>query len=350
MSKVVRICKLALPGLGAFVIFYGVSIIFHSKSSKHQTNPYLQNPPQVNIGDSSTTLKGHLPNPPPSPKPELLILSSTTIRPYQLWLNPYLANNQLVTLIPYAYPVLMNNALLAWQGRDRIAILAAGLTGLQFHTMLAPDLAIYNVMAQNESMPSEQPEPAVDRSGISQIGQMAIKLDHVDYRSGTTLDGTKMWAVVPMGVLRGTNEYGAEIQIPEVKFYGYVNHTPENNTNVTRIYFNNKMIPGVDYSIVDKETALAVKWNAEVTQEDKEAELNAPSELEAEITQADADKARLEAAKTRLQAEIAAGGVETPTEAAQAASIEEKLQTTLRKIAVDADLLQAAQSKLAKKN
>lgn len=89
----------------------------------------------------------------------------------------------------------------------------SGMPGIGFDRMIAKDIAIYNVLRGNA-------EHRYNSRYDSTVGQIAIVLPD---GSHVPLDRDRRWNVEPMGMTDGTNAYGATIQIPTIRFWGYAN-------------------------------------------------------------------------------------------------------------------------------
>lgn len=137
-------------------------------------------------------------------------LADVTLHPYDLLKDPFSYKNRAVTLNFMERPVLYNGALVQYANigsADPRMAANYGLLGLRSNRMLSPSLALYDILGVN----------ANHQSGSELLGQLAVVLP--DNRG--TLEMSRYWEVEPLGVLDGTNGFGAAIQIPQVRFWQY---------------------------------------------------------------------------------------------------------------------------------
>lgn len=90
------------------------------------------------------------------------------------------------------------------------------MIGLRYSRQLREDAYLYEVMALGTGVSSE-PE------SVEEV--LVIKKN-----SDTAPDQDKLWEVEPIGLTAGTNGFGAEVQIPTIRFWQYAKHIESDGT------------------------------------------------------------------------------------------------------------------------
>jgi ketosteroid isomerase-like protein len=134
-------------------------------------------------------------------------VSGITLHPYDLFKNPYQAMGKLVLIDLNSRPILYNGAVIQYSGPVNPAIgVRFGLMALSLNRMTEENVALYNIMGIEAG-----------ESDGEVLGQLAVVLP--DGVAELRLD--RNWMVEPLGPLKGTNYFGAGIQIPAVRFWRY---------------------------------------------------------------------------------------------------------------------------------
>ena len=128
---------------------------------------------------------------------------------FELQRNPYRYKNKLLWLNPEPYPVLLNGMPVMYSPHNNNSI-ALGFLGLRFDKMLDAHRALYYILGQNVNGPRS--------SALDTIGQLAVLLDSAN-NGPLRLDRT--WHLEGLGVMEGTNGFGAPVAVPLVRFRRY---------------------------------------------------------------------------------------------------------------------------------
>jgi hypothetical protein len=133
------------------------------------------------------------------------------LHPYDLLRNPFKFKNSLVILDVVSRPVLYNGTFVQY-AEGYVDPRPGGQlsqTGLRFRKMVSQDTGLYDVMGL---------EGNFNASGDSDLlGEIAV----VSSTQDAELDLDRRWKVEPLGTLQGTNAFGATLDVPVVRFWGY---------------------------------------------------------------------------------------------------------------------------------
>jgi hypothetical protein len=143
-------------------------------------------------------------------KPQAPRLANVTLHAYDLLKNPYGYQNQIVFLNVIERPVMYNNSVIQYAdigGTDPRVATKLGLTGVRLNRMLSENVALYDILGLNANYNSDS----------QVLGQLVVVLP-IDR---TDLELSRYWEVEPLGVIDGTNSFGAQIQVPHVRFWRY---------------------------------------------------------------------------------------------------------------------------------
>jgi len=136
--------------------------------------------------------------------------ANVTLHAYDLLQNPYSYRNQIVVLNLLERPVLYNGSVIQYAnigGTDPRVATQLGLMALRLNRMISAETALYDVMGVSADYSSD----------AEMLGQLAVILPE----GRKTLELDRYWEVEPLGVLQGTNGFGAPIQVPQVRFWRY---------------------------------------------------------------------------------------------------------------------------------
>jgi len=133
--------------------------------------------------------------------------SGDVLHPYDFLQNPFKDKGSMVTLNVLPFPILAAGMLAEYQTLDSRIAVQAGIKGLRFNRMISESVALFDIMVVD---PSESRDPQMR-------GQLAVFIKTGDQPP----DDTRAWNVEPLGTFEGTNGFGAPIQIPAVRFWGY---------------------------------------------------------------------------------------------------------------------------------
>jgi hypothetical protein len=136
--------------------------------------------------------------------------ANVTLRPYELVQNPYEYRNRMVVLTMMERPVLYNGSVVQYAdigGADPRVAGQMGLMALRLNRMMSQGAALYDVLGID----------ATSNSQSEMLGRLLVILP--DGRS--QLELWRYWEVEPLGAVKGTNGFGAQIQVPEVRFWRY---------------------------------------------------------------------------------------------------------------------------------
>lgn len=133
--------------------------------------------------------------------------SGELIHPYDLVKNPFRDQGKMVTLVSLPFPILVNGVLVGYQSLGSNAAAASGIEGLHFNRMLSDDTCLFDVMAMDNS---DYRDPEI-------VGQLAVVIKP----GAQAPDDTRNWKAEPISTLQGTNAFGAVIEVPAVRFWGF---------------------------------------------------------------------------------------------------------------------------------
>jgi hypothetical protein len=143
-------------------------------------------------------------------KPQEPPLANLTLHAYDLLKNPFGHQNQIVALNVIERPVMYNNSVIQYAdigGADPRVATQLGLTGVRLNRMLPENIALYDIVGLNANYNSDS----------QVLGQLVVVLP----MGKTELELGRYWDVEPLGVVDGTNGFGANIQVPRVRFWRY---------------------------------------------------------------------------------------------------------------------------------
>lgn len=130
------------------------------------------------------------------------------VRAYDLVVNPFQYQGQVVVLDPLSFPFVSQGAVFSWQR----SVEAVGRTGLRFKRIWSDGEALYDVMAV---------DVGPGASDLKPIGQLVVVLPHDRPHAAPSgaepLPLNTRWMVKAQGVVEATNAVGAPVQIPIVK-------------------------------------------------------------------------------------------------------------------------------------
>jgi hypothetical protein len=139
--------------------------------------------------------------------PPYPVATRDLLRPYQLLKDPFKDKGKMVIFIGLDFPILANGTLATYQSLDPRIAKQAGVKGLRFDRMISEAICLYDIMGV-EVPGSSSPQ---------MIGELAVAI-----KPGEQVpDDTRPWAAEPLGIMEGTNGFGAAIQIPAVRFWNY---------------------------------------------------------------------------------------------------------------------------------
>ena len=133
------------------------------------------------------------------------VFSGIFVHAMDLLQNPYQHVNEIVVLNAGDWPVLLNRQAISYAPPVNPM---AGFAGMRFNRMIAVDVALWDVMGQEMSRGSD----------IMPVGQLAVSFKD---SAASRLDVLQQWRVEPLGVIHGTNAYGAPVTVPSIRFWGY---------------------------------------------------------------------------------------------------------------------------------
>ena len=137
-------------------------------------------------------------------------LANVTLRAYDLLKNPFGYRNHIIALSVTERPVMYDNSVIQYAdigGADPRVASQMGLTGVRLNRMLFENIALYDIDGLNANYNSDS----------QVLGQLVVVLPV----GRTELEMGRYWDVEPLGVVDGTNGFGAEIQVPQVRFWRY---------------------------------------------------------------------------------------------------------------------------------
>jgi hypothetical protein len=171
---------------------------------------------------ASTAPDSAIPSAPAASAEQEPPFANVTVRAYDLTKDPYSYKGEMITLDVSDLPVLYNGSVIQYRPTALYnPALAAqlGLMAVRFNKMMSEDIALYDVLGWDAQ---------TSVSETQMLGQIAVVLMPGQQRPEASGD----WDVEPMGVLDGTDGFGAEIQVPEVRFWRYedLNSRPGRST------------------------------------------------------------------------------------------------------------------------
>ncbi len=144
--------------------------------------------------------------------------SGESVTAYMLFKNPYQERGKLVDLDPRVWPLLFGGRVQTYSvngPRSR----QLGYSGIVFSRMIDEDVALFDIQymdAEGSGGP-----------GLSTAGRLAVMVPPTERTPSTD----EIWIAEPMGVMEGTNGFGAPIKIPLIKFFGYKRNQPVGKDN-----------------------------------------------------------------------------------------------------------------------
>lgn len=137
-------------------------------------------------------------------------LANVTVHAYSLLKDPYSHRGQMVTLNVAERPLMYEGSAIRYVdigGGDPRMGIELGMMGLRLNRMMSEDVALYDILGMD----------ADGNSTSRMLGQLVVVLP----AGRRDLDFGRYWEVEPLGVVEGTNGFGAPIQVPEVRFWRY---------------------------------------------------------------------------------------------------------------------------------
>ncbi len=139
-----------------------------------------------------------------------------SLHPYDILRNPYAHKNHIISMDVASWPILYNSQLMQYTGASNAAGVRLGYSGIRLNRMLSENTALYDVMGAS----------AVGGPELELLGQLAVQGPSV-----SELNIQKFWDVEPLGIMEGTNGFGAQIQVPQVKFWRYTDERYQTTQN-----------------------------------------------------------------------------------------------------------------------
>lgn len=155
---------------------------------------------------------------------QVLQVSNDLLRPYDLLKNPFMDKGKLVRFNPLDVPIVADGMPVRY---DPIAPQAARrgyIKGLRFDRMLSANVALFDIMGI---------EP-MESTSLQMEGQLVVLLG-----SDVSAPGDmNLWNVEPIGTVTGTNAFGAQIEVPAIRFISYANNNPTRDTQMPELTGN----------------------------------------------------------------------------------------------------------------
>lgn len=148
--------------------------------------------------------------PSPPTRPIEPPLTNVVVHAYSLLKDPFGHRGQVVTLNVTERPLIYEGSAIRYidtSGGDAGMGAEMGMMGLRLNRMMSEEMALYDILGTD----------ADGASRSSMLGQLVVVLP----TGQRSLDLGRFWEVEPLGVVEGTNGFGAPIQVPEVRFWRY---------------------------------------------------------------------------------------------------------------------------------
>jgi hypothetical protein len=188
----------AVLALIGFAILHQSAPAPNEPTGRHQADADTAPPKAAEVPETESNLK----------------LEDVTIHPYELAKNPFLMKTHLVMLDGHSYPILLDGNLLQYEEyTGEPNIIGRELVGLKFERMLDERTAIFAILGFNRAgiMSNGTDE------GMEDLGELAVLVPSNSLQP----DPEELWTVEPLGMLQGTNGFGASVSVPLVRFDGY---------------------------------------------------------------------------------------------------------------------------------